>query len=286
MRILVLFVIITIFFLLISNTSFVFAQTPLVNPSTQNKLHVSFVNNVSPSYEVDLDPNEKFILSQSYSWIRDQNSRYNLVSYSIDGEEFVPISRLPRGNFTLDIPTDSSHSIVFLAVTQYPVSVEGVDMFSFLPESPTNDNWFDTDSEISIKVTPPNEGLIPYELDGWEGPVIKSDTNSALVLVDAPTIIEAKWKQNYLPLTLFIIIPIAGIVTFFAIRSRRISKISQKETKLEIETGKKQVEKEYYDELKQYTKKKAFEKLDLMLDSKLMTDARHSQIKGKLEELD
>lgn len=208
-----------------------------------------------------------------------------MVSYSIDGEDFVPISRLPRGNFTLDIPTDSSHSIVFMAVTQYPISVEGAEVFSFLPESPTNDNWFDAESEVSITVTPPKEGLIPYELEGWDGPVIKSDANSAQVLVDAPTIIEAKWKQNYLLLTSLIIIPIAGIAAFFAIRSRRISKISQKETKLEIET-KKQVDKKYYDELKQYTKKKAFEKLDLMLGSKLMTDARHSQIKGKLEELE
>ena len=280
-----LFVIVIVFCLFITNSWIVFGQTPLVNLTQQNKLHVSFVSNVAPSYEVDLDPNEKFILSQSYSWIRDQNSRYNLVSYSIDGEEFVPISRLSRGTFTLDIPTDLPHSIVFLAVTQYPISVEGTDVFSFLPESPTNDNWFDVESEVSITVTPPSEGLIPYELEGWEGPIIKSDANSAQVLVDAPTSIEVKWKQNYLPLTLLIIIPIAGIAAFFAIR-RRISKIPQKETKLEIETGKKPADKGYYDELKQYTKKKAFEKLDLMLDSKLMTDAKHSQIKGKLEEID
>jgi len=285
MRFLILFVITTIFFLLISDSSFVFAQTPLVNTSTQNKLHVSFVNNVAPSYEADLDPNEKFILSQSYSWIRDQNSRYNLISYSIDSEKFIPISRLPRGNLTLDIPTDSSHSIVFLAVTQYPISVEGAKVFSFLPESPTNDNWFDAESEVNIIVTPPNEGLIPYELDGWEGPVIKSDANSALVLVDAPTIIEAKWKQNYLPLTLFIIIPIAGIAAFFSFR-RRTPKVVQKQVKLEIESGKKQTHNKYYSELRQYSKQKVLEKLDLMLGSKLMTDTRHSQIKEKLEEID
>ena len=286
MRFFVSFVIVIVFCLFVTNGWIVFGQIPLVNSTSQNKLSVSFVNNVAPSYEADLDPNEKFILSQSYSWIRDQNSRYNLVSYSIDGEDFVPISRLPRGNFTLDIPTSSSHSIVFLAVTQYPLSVEGTDVFSFLPESPTNDNWFDAESEVSITVTPPSEGLIPYELDGWEGPIIKSDANSAQVLVDAPTSIEVKWKQNYLPLTSLVIIPIAGIAAFFAIRSRRISKISQKETKLEIKTGKKQVEKGYYDELRQYTKKKALEKLDWMRDSKLMTDAKHSQIKGKLEEID
>lgn len=270
----------------INNSWVVFGQTPLVNLTQQNKLHVSFVSNVAPSYESDLDPNEKFILSQSYSWIRDQNSRYNLVSYSIDGEKFVPISRLPRGTFTLDIPTDSSHSLVFLAVTQYPILVEGADVFSFLPDSPTNDNWFDSESQVSITVTPPSEGLISFELEGWEGPIIKADANSAQVLVDAPIIIEAKWRQNYLPLTSLIIIPIAGITAFFAIRSRRISKISQKETKLEIEAGKKQVDDGYYNELRKYSKQKALEKLDLMLDSKLMTDARHSQIKGKLEEID
>jgi len=205
-----------VFVLFLTSASTVFGQLA----SDSNTLHVSFENNVAPSYEVNLDPNEKFILSQSYSWIRDQNSRYNLISYGIDGEEFIPISRLPRGNFTLDIPTYSSHSIVFLAAIQYPISVEGAEIFSFLPESPTNDNWFDVESEVNITVTPPSEGLMPYELDGWDGPVIKSDANSALVLVDAPTIIEAKWKQNYLPLTLFIIIPIVGIVTFFCTKKK------------------------------------------------------------------
>ena len=270
----------------ITNIWVTFGQTSLVNSISQTKLQVSFVNNVAPSYEVDLDPDEKFILSQSYSWIRDQNSRYNLVSYSIDGEDFVPISRLPRGNFTLDIPTDSSHSVVFLAITQYPILVEGAEVFSFLPDSPTNDNWFDSESQVSITVTPPNDGLISFELEGWEGPIIKSDANSAQVLVDAPILIEAKWRQNYLPLSLLIIISIVGITAFLTIRSKRISKIPQKETKLEIRTRKKQVDNGYDDELMKHFKQKTFEKLDLMLDSKFMTQDRHSQIKGKIEEID
>lgn len=269
----------------VANNFVVFGETVLTNPITKNKLSISFVNNVAPSFEVGLNPNEKFILSQSYSWIRDQNSRYSLVSYSIDGDDFVPISRLPRGNFTLDITTDSSHSIVFLAVIQYPISVKGVEEISFSPQSPTNDNWFDAESVIDIIMIPPNEGLTSYELDGLEGPIIKSDANSAQVLVDTPIIIEAKWRPNYFPLTLFIIMPIGGIAVFFAIR-RKISKIPQKEARLEFETGKKQVDDRYYDELKQYYKKKALEKLDWMLDSKLITDVRHSKIKGKLEELD
>jgi len=283
MRFSVTFVIVIVFCLFITNSWVVFGQTPFDNSTSQSKLHVSFVNNVAPSYEVDLDPNEKFILSQSYSWIRDQNSRYNLVSYSIDGEEFVPISRLPRGNFTLDIPTDSSHSIVFLAVTQYPISVEGAEVFSFLPESPTNDNWFDAESEVSITVTPPKEGLIPDELERWDGPVIKSDANSAQVLVDAPIIIEAKWKQNYLPLTSLIIIPIAGIAAFFAIRSRNY-KVTQKQVQV-VSTSNQQDMDSYHEKIKLHSKQKSLEKLDSMFDSKIMTDTMYSRVKEKLEEI-
>ena len=268
-----------VFVLFLTSAFTVFGQLA----SDSNTLHVSFENNVAPSYEVNLDPNEKFILSQSYSWIRDQNSRYNLISYSIDDGEFVSISRLPRGNFTLDIPTDSSYSIVFLAVTQYPISVEGAEAFSFLPESPTNDNWFDVESEVNITVTPPSEGLIPYELDGWDGPVIKSDANSALVLVDAPTIIEAKWKQNYLSLTLFIIIPIVGIVTFFVLRSRNY-KVAQKQVQV-VSTGNQEDIDSYDEKIKQYLKQKSLEKLDSMFGSKIMTDAVYSRVKEKLEEL-
>jgi len=140
--------------------------------SQQNKLSVSFENNVAPSYEVTFNPNEKYILSQSHSLIRDETSRYNLVSYSLDDSVPIQISRLARGEFTLDIPTDSSHSIVFKAVTQFPIAVEGADVFFFTPESPTRDNWFDADSNVSIvipKVTVigPTQDQIRRIISGW-----------------------------------------------------------------------------------------------------------------------
>ena len=98
-------------------------QSEIALAQSQNRLSVSFENNVAPSYNVSLNPNEKYILSQSYSWIRDQTSRYNLVSYSIDGSEHIPIPRIARGDFTLDISTGSSHSVVFRAVPQFPIEV-------------------------------------------------------------------------------------------------------------------------------------------------------------------
>jgi len=138
--------------------------------SQQNKLSVSFENNVAPSYEVILNPNEKYILAQSHSLIRDETSRHNLVSYTLDDSDSIQISRLARGDFTLDVSTESSHSIVFKAVTQFPIAVEGADVFFFTPESPTRDNWFDADSNVSIvipKVTEIEEDQIRRIISGW-----------------------------------------------------------------------------------------------------------------------
>ncbi len=88
----------------------VFAQ------SNQNTIKVSFENNAAASYEVPL-AGEEFNLTQSYSWVKDETSRYSLVSFTLDGET-VDISRNSRGDFTLDIQSDSSHEIIFTAGTQ------------------------------------------------------------------------------------------------------------------------------------------------------------------------
>lgn len=128
-----------------------YAQTePL--PKAQVTLKVSYANDTAQSYAITLHPQEKYTLSQSYSWVRDQNSRYNLQAYSIDNNPYQSISRVARGNFTLDIPTDSSHSVVFLAVTQYPIELNGTDSVVFSPPSPTNDNWFDLNSDTVVSI--------------------------------------------------------------------------------------------------------------------------------------
>ena len=134
-------------FIISDSELFAFAQL-----SGSKILSVSFENNAASSYKVTLPTNEKYVLSQDYSWIRDETSRYNLVSFSIDEGEPIPISRAARGTFTLDVPTDSSHSIVFSVSTQFPLTVIGTDQYSFMPSSPTNDNWFDVNSDISVTV--------------------------------------------------------------------------------------------------------------------------------------
>jgi len=136
--------------------------------SNQNTIKVSFENNVASSYEIPIS-GENFSLIQSYSWVRNEISRYNLVSYTLDGET-VKISRDARGDFTLNIPTDSSHNVMFTAVPQYALGVEGTNDFSYLPSSPTHDNWFDEGTEVSVNVQKTTEienNKVRQELTGW-----------------------------------------------------------------------------------------------------------------------
>lgn len=262
-----------------------FGQTDSID-SPQNTLQVSFVDNTAVSYELDLDSYETFTLNQKYSWVRDQNSRYNLVSYSLDDQDFSNISRQSRGNFILDIPADSSHTVVFLAVAQYPVSIQGVNEYSLSPKSPTNDNWFDAKSEIKIlDITSNNEGLIPYEIENWEGPIVTSSGNSAVILVDGPITIEAKWRQNFSILALYIGLPIVAIAVFFAVKRRITTKqpdTKQPDTK---QSDTKQPEiSNYREKIQKYLKQKSFEKLELLLNSKSITNDKYLGIKETLWE--
>jgi len=137
--------------------------------SNQNILKLSFEDDILPSYEVPLVAGKFFNLIQSYSWVRDETSRYSLESYTLDGET-VKISRSARGDFRLNIPTDSSHTVMFSAVPQYALSVEGTNNFSYLPSSPTQDNWFDVGTEILVNVQKTTEienNKVRQEITGW-----------------------------------------------------------------------------------------------------------------------
>jgi len=351
------------------------SQSEIALAQSQNRLSVSFENDVAPSYDVSLNPNEKYILSQSYSWVRDQTSRYNLVSYSIDGSESIPIPRIARGDFTLDISTGSSHSVVFLAVPQFPIEVSGSEVFFFTPESPTQDNWFDLDSKISVvvpkgteieegqirkgitgwsldktnmqvvldddaeffnsptiqmsnfhtvdfttktqyklevlsqfgtttgtgwynkgsevtvSVVPPGDVLIRNVVDHWEGPDVESIGNSATLIINGPTTVQAIWTTDYTPLILLIVIP--AVVGFFFFRRRKQMVVSAPQISQvgRPSVGKPQSEKQYtaqhFDfkyssDLTKLTKQKTLEKLEKMCAAKLMTESRLVEIKKKL----
>jgi len=190
-----------IFGLVLSGFIFVgfFGDLVFAQVSNQNTIKVSFENNALPSYEIPLVAGQTFTLNQNYSWVRDTTSRYSLVSYTLDGET-VKISRTARGDFTINIPTDSSHNVVFAAVTQYALSVEGTNDFSYLPSSPTQDNWFDVGTDVSVNVQKTTEienNKIRQEVTGWsldklEFWVIEDDDSTSFT---SPPIIMNKHHQ-------------------------------------------------------------------------------------------
>jgi hypothetical protein len=59
---------------------------------------------------------------------------------------------------------------VFTAVPQYALSVEGTNDYSFLPSSPTNDNWFDAGTQVSVNIQKTTEieaNKVRQEVTGW-----------------------------------------------------------------------------------------------------------------------
>jgi hypothetical protein len=133
---------------------------------------VSYANNVSNSYTILVNSNQKYTVSQEYSWASNNFTRFNLSGYHIDDGPFVPIQRASDGNFTLDVLTDSNHSIVFLAKPQFKIITS--ERIDFSPPSPTNDNWFDADSDIRViapyvlqsQQVDSRQQLIGWSLDG------------------------------------------------------------------------------------------------------------------------
>lgn len=243
-------------------------------------LNVSFENNTAPQYTFELHFNEKIILEQSYSWIRDQNSRYNLVSYSIDGNEPIQITRQARGIFSVDI-TPNSKFITFSSVVQYPVSIDGVNNYSFLPKSPTNDNWFDEKSEVLIsKITSENSSIIPNAIAKVEGQIIENSKNSVQILVDNPIHLILHWESDYSIFGILLLLPIVVIVIFFIRQKKgsnplKITPKPEKNTKIINSSN-------YDDEIKTFLKQKSIEKIDSLINLKTITSEKGIRIKNNL----
>jgi len=333
--------------------------------SNQNMINVSFENNIAPSYEIPIVSGQKFTLIQSYSWVQDETSRYNLVSYTLDGET-VKISRNARGDFTLNIPTDSFHNIVFSAVSQYALAVEGTNNFSYLPSSPTQDNWFDAGTEVSVNVqkiteiennkvrqeitgwsldklefwiidddstsftTPPilmteyhqvdflmtnqyklnvlsdsglttgsgwyeqgitvpigvdagSDGLILNTLSEWEGADIIYDGNTALIFVDGPVTVSAKFEKNYSLLIVMVVIPILVIGVIVGKKFKRASPVIIQKTIEKTVEAEKKYEDKYDEKLSKYLAEQILEKLDEMHSLKIISDTKYSKIKETQE---
>ncbi len=157
---------------MLSPITFVESYAVTDHKESQSKISitVSYVNDTSKTHTVLVNSNQKYTVSQEYSWIKDNFTRFSLQAHSIDNSPFVTIQRMPDGNFTLDIFTNSNHSIIFLAKPQFKIITSGTSKVNFFPLSPTHDNWFDADSGVQIiipHVIQSDQENIRQQLSGW-----------------------------------------------------------------------------------------------------------------------
>ncbi len=138
--------------LLISPSSTVWAITNPSNDQSKVTISINYFNDTAKSYKVTVNNHQTYTISQKYSWSSNNTSRFSLQGYSIDNSSNVMIPRSSSGNFTLEIPTDSNHSIFFISQKQFNVTTIGTNLTMFSPSSPTKDEWFDKESEIRITV--------------------------------------------------------------------------------------------------------------------------------------
>lgn len=150
-----------------------FGNHPVVGyQEKQSKISVkvSYANDTSKAYQIIIDSNQKYTISQQYSWADNNSTRFNLQSYSIDDGPFVSVQRMSNGNFTLELETNSSHSVIFVAKPQFKIIISGTDKINFSPPSPTNNNWFDAGSDVQFIVPHVIQAVqedTRQQLSGW-----------------------------------------------------------------------------------------------------------------------
>ena len=174
----------------------------------QVTINVSYADGTSNAYTIQVPNHEGHTISQKHSWTTDGITRYNLQAYSIDNGPVVPINRSPDGNFTLDITTDINHSILFIAKPQFEMLLQGTTNATFFPASPTNDNWFDADSDeqfIVQHIIASDNQFTRQQITGWsldnsDIDVIsgESDTfKSPVIHMSEPHKVDLKYKTQY-----------------------------------------------------------------------------------------
>ena len=102
-----------------------------------------------------------------------------------DDSEFLSVSGIEMSDVrTVDVITKTQFKLDVLS--EYGTAV--------------GEGWHDAGSEVTIRMIPPDEGLIRRVVDGWEGPDVKADGNSAQLTIRGPTTVQVKWrlkKTNY-----------------------------------------------------------------------------------------
>ncbi len=160
-----------LFLILLFSSSVISIDNVMAYTGSQyTTITVQYANDTATGYAINATGNQKHTISQRYSWSEDSQSRYNLQAYSIDNGPAIPVNRTSDGNFTLNVSTDHNHNVVFTAKPQFEIVIHGIDNATFFPPSPTNDNWFDENTDVQFivpNVIPSYQQDTRLQLDGW-----------------------------------------------------------------------------------------------------------------------
>lgn len=160
-----------LFLILLLSSSFIILGSARADTSNHHTtITIQYTNDTAMKHTISAAGNHEYTLSQRHVWQEDHLSRYNLQAYSIDNGPVIPVNRSSDGNFTLDVSVGSDHTITFIAKPQFEIVIQGTDNATFLPLSPTNDDWFDDNTDVQFivpNVVPSDKQDTRLQLDGW-----------------------------------------------------------------------------------------------------------------------
>lgn len=169
---------------------------------------INYANYTSIGHTIVTGSNQNYTISQEHSWTTD-GGRYNLQAYSIDNIKAIQINRMSNENFTLSVTANKNHSVIFFATPQFEIIMHGTNNVTFFPPSPTNDNWFDANTDVQFAA--PNMISSDIQdtrqiLDGWslDSPDINDITRQESGTFMSPPIhmssahkIDLEYKTQY-----------------------------------------------------------------------------------------
>jgi len=120
-------------------------------------------------------------------------------------------------------------------------------------------------------------------LSGWDGADVEYDGNTALIFIDGPVTVSAKFEKNYSLLIVVIVIPILVIGVVVGKKFKRTSPVIIQKTIEKTVEAKKKYEDKYDEKLSKYLAEQILKKLDEMHSLKIISETKYSKIKESQE---
>jgi len=129
-------------------------KTATANWTTQYKLTVTGGYSSTSGYNNNTWVNSGSTITSTSNKVWNTvtgQSRSNITHYNIDGGTNTTVTRSNSGTATTSpITMNSAHTVNWIGVTQYYLTVTGGNSISFGSSSPTSDQWYDSGSSTTV----------------------------------------------------------------------------------------------------------------------------------------